>query len=71
MPSHGRLVDTSNIATYRDYLRAVQMRVGELKRQGKSADETAQIVQTELQAKFPGMAQPARIAGAAKAAYAE
>jgi len=71
VPSHGRLVDASNIAKYRDYLRAVQARTGELKRQGTSADETAQIVQTELQAKFPDMAQPVRIAGAAKAAYAE
>jgi glyoxylase-like metal-dependent hydrolase (beta-lactamase superfamily II) len=71
VPSHGRLVDASAIAKYRDYLRAVQRRVSELKRQGKSADETARIVQSELQAQFSDMAQPARIGGAAKAAYAE
>lgn len=71
VPSHGRLVDASGIAKYRDYLRAVQTRVGELKRQGKSADDTAQIVQTELQARFADMAQPSRISGAAKAAYGE
>lgn len=71
VPSHGRLVDASGIARYREYFRAVQTRVGELKRQGKSADEASQIVQTELQAKYPDMAQPGRISGAAKAAYAE
>jgi glyoxylase-like metal-dependent hydrolase (beta-lactamase superfamily II) len=71
VPSHGRLVDAAAIARYREYLSAVQARVGELKRQGKSSDEASQIVQTELQAKYADMAQPARIAGAAKAAYAE
>jgi glyoxylase-like metal-dependent hydrolase (beta-lactamase superfamily II) len=71
VPSHGRLVDAPAIATYREYLRAVQTRAAALKRDGKTADEAAQIVQTELQAKFSGMAQPARIAAAAKAAYAE
>jgi glyoxylase-like metal-dependent hydrolase (beta-lactamase superfamily II) len=71
VPSHGRLVDAAAIARYREYLRAVQTRVGELKRQGTSPDEASRIVQTELQAKYPDMAQPARIAGAAKAAYAE
>lgn len=71
VPSHGRLVDQSAIATYRSYLRAVQSRTRELKQQGKSIDEAAQTVQTELQPRFPGMAQPARIAGAARAAYGE
>jgi glyoxylase-like metal-dependent hydrolase (beta-lactamase superfamily II) len=71
VPSHGRLVDASAIVRYRDYLRTVQTRVAELKRQGTSSDDASRIVQTELQAKYPDMAQPARIAGAAKAAYAE
>jgi glyoxylase-like metal-dependent hydrolase (beta-lactamase superfamily II) len=71
VPSHGRLVDVSAIARYRDYLRAVQSRVRELKQQGRSADETAQTVQRELQARFADMAQPARISGAARAAYGE
>ena len=71
VPSHGRLVDRSAIDRYRDYLRAVASRTRELKQQGKSADEAASIVQTELQERFAGMAQPARIAGAVKAAYGE
>lgn len=71
VPSHGRLVDQAAIAKYREYLQAVQSRTRDLKAQGKTIDEAAQIVQTELQARFSGMAQPARIAGAARAAYSE
>jgi hypothetical protein len=71
VPSHGRLVDAAMIARYREYLHTVQTRVGDLKRQGKTSDEASQVVQAELQAKYPDMAQPARIAGAAKAAYSE
>lgn len=71
VPSHGRFVDRAQIAKYRDYLRAVQSRTRELKQEGKSSDDAAQTIQAELQARFDGMAQPARIAGAVKAAYAE
>jgi len=71
VPSHGKLVDAAAISTYRDYLRAVQARARELKAQGRSADEAAQTIQSELQARFGAMAQPARISGAAKAAYNE
>jgi glyoxylase-like metal-dependent hydrolase (beta-lactamase superfamily II) len=71
VPSHGKLVDKTAIAKYREYLQAVQSRTRELKRQGTSIDEAAQIVQTELQARFSGMTQPARITGAARAAYSE
>ena len=70
VPSHGRLADTSDLARYRDYLHAVQSRTGELKREGKTADEAARVLQPELQARF-GMAQPGRIAGAVKAAFNE
>ena len=71
VPSHGKLVDKTAIGKYREYLQAVQSRTRELRRQGTSIDEAAQIVQTELQARFSGMAQPARIAGAARSAYSE
>ncbi len=71
VPSHGRLVDLAAIATYRAYLTAVQARATDLKRQGKSADEASQMIQAELQTRFAGMAQPARIAAAARAAYQE
>jgi glyoxylase-like metal-dependent hydrolase (beta-lactamase superfamily II) len=71
VPSHGGIGDATLIANDRDYLRLVQTRVGALKAQGKSADETAQTVTTEVQAKFPDWTQPPRIAAAARAAYAE
>jgi len=71
VPSHGKLVDAKMIDRYREYLREVQTRARTLKQEGKSADETAQTIQTELQARYPDMPQPARIAGAARAAYTE
>jgi hypothetical protein len=45
--------------------------VRELKRQGKSADETAQIVSAELRARYPDWSAPTRVADAARSAYAE
>jgi glyoxylase-like metal-dependent hydrolase (beta-lactamase superfamily II) len=71
VPSHGGVGDATLIANDRDYLRMVQTRAGELKAQGKSADETAQTVTAEVQARFPDWAQPPRIGAAARAAYAE
>ena len=71
VPSHGAIGDASLIANDRDYLKTVQTRVGELKAQGKSADEVARTVTTEIQAKFPGWTAPMRIGAAARAAYSE
>jgi len=71
VPSHGGIGDRSLIVKDRDYLKAVQTRAGELKAQGKSADEVAQTVTTEIQAKFPDWTAPMRIGAAARAAYAE
>jgi glyoxylase-like metal-dependent hydrolase (beta-lactamase superfamily II) len=70
VPSHGGISDSTLIGKDRDYLKAVQTRVVELKAQGKSADETAEIVTKEIQAKLDWSA-PARINPAARAAYAE
>src|SRR5262245_40189923 len=71
VPSHGGIGGAALSAKDREYLKMVQTRVGELKAQGKSADETVQAVTTEVQAKFPDWAQPPRIGAAARAAYAE
>jgi glyoxylase-like metal-dependent hydrolase (beta-lactamase superfamily II) len=71
VPSHGAIGDVTLIGMDRDYLKAVQTRVGELKGQGKSADETAQTVTSEIQARFKDWSAPARIGAAARAAYAE
>jgi len=71
VPSHGPAGDASQIGEQRTVMRAIQQRAIELKRQGKSADETVQTVQTELPAKFPGWAAPARVGIIARTAYTE
>jgi glyoxylase-like metal-dependent hydrolase (beta-lactamase superfamily II) len=71
VPSHGRLVDAAQIAVYRDYFRTVQTRARELKRAGRTADDTAATIQAEVGQRFSAMAQPARIGAAAQAAYKE
>jgi glyoxylase-like metal-dependent hydrolase (beta-lactamase superfamily II) len=71
VPSHGPAGDASLIAEQRTVMTAIQFRAIELKRQGKSADETVQIVQVELPAKFPGWAAPARVGIIARTAYTE
>lgn len=71
VPAHRKMGDASMITAYREFFRALQTRSAELKRQGKSADETAQTLQTEMQAKFPDMPAPNRVGAAARVAYAE
>jgi glyoxylase-like metal-dependent hydrolase (beta-lactamase superfamily II) len=71
VPSHGPVGEASLIADQRTMLKAIQTRAIELKRQGRSADEAAAVVQKELQAKFPDWAAPARVAMIAKTAYQE
>jgi glyoxylase-like metal-dependent hydrolase (beta-lactamase superfamily II) len=71
VPSHGAIGDSALIGMDRDYLKAVQARAVELKAQGKSADETAQTVTSEVQGRFPEWSAPARIGAAARAAYGE
>src|SRR3989475_8172165 len=71
VPSPGAIGDASLIAKDREYLMTLQTRVRELKAQGKSADEVAQTVTTEIQAKLPDWTAPMRIGAAARAVYAE
>lgn len=71
VPSHGAIGDGSLIGKDRDYLKAVQTRVRELKAQGKSADDIAQTVTAEIQGKLPDWTAPMRIGAAARAAYSE
>lgn len=63
--------DASIIAAYRDYMTTLRQRVGQLKSQGKSADETAKIMRAECQAKFPDWDQVARVELAATVTYAQ
>ena len=71
VPSHGPVGDASLIAEQRTMMKAIQSRAMELKRQGRSADETATTVQAEFQATYPGWAAPARVGLIARTAYTE
>ncbi len=66
VPSHGPMGDAAMIARYRTYLRTVSTRVAELKKQGKSVEETVATVTMELQGTYP---DAARAAGTIRAAY--
>jgi glyoxylase-like metal-dependent hydrolase (beta-lactamase superfamily II) len=71
VPSHGDMGDASLITQNREYLKGLRTRVAELKKQGKSSEETAQILSGELQAKYPGWTGPNAIVAAARIAYTE
>jgi glyoxylase-like metal-dependent hydrolase (beta-lactamase superfamily II) len=71
VPGHGEVGDASLISKERDYLKAVQSRVVELKAQGKSPEETEQALSAEFRAKYPDWENPGWIADAAKRFYIE
>ena len=71
VPSHGPVGDGSLIPANRSLMRDIQARVRELKAQGKSADESASIVQTEFPAKHPGWPRANGLSAIARSAYAE
>ena len=71
VPSHGPVGEASLIAEQRTMMTAIQSRAIALKREGKPADETAQMVQSEFQAKYPGWAVPVRLGVIARTAYTE
>jgi glyoxylase-like metal-dependent hydrolase (beta-lactamase superfamily II) len=67
VPAHGPMGDTAMITRWKTLLTTVRARATELKKQGKSLDNTVKMIQDELQDKYPrnGMA------GAIRAAYNE
>ena len=71
VPGHGEVGDASLVNQERLYLKGIQSRVAELKAQGKSADESAQLLSVEFQKKYPGWDNPGWIADAARHYYAE
>jgi glyoxylase-like metal-dependent hydrolase (beta-lactamase superfamily II) len=71
VPGHGEVGDASLISKERTYLKAVQSRVVELKAQGKSSEETVQVLSAEFRAKYPDWENPGWIADAAKRFYIE
>lgn len=76
VPAHGRLGDSSLIRRYREYLTAVQARVGDAKRAGRSIEETTAAVADALANEFADLQPPnggagGRINAAIQAAYRE
>jgi glyoxylase-like metal-dependent hydrolase (beta-lactamase superfamily II) len=69
--AHYPITDASVIGDYRDYLRALQARVAELKKEGKSSDDVAVQARAEFAKKYPDWAQPLRIHAAATVIYKE
>jgi len=68
VPSHGAFGDNSIIGGYRAYLTRIGYRAAELKKAGKSQDETVQQVTDEMSAQYP---DKNRLAGAIRAAFNE
>ena len=71
VPAHGRIGDAGLIARDRAFLQAVQTRVGDLKRQGKTVDEAIAAVVGEIAPSYPEWGNPTGAAAAVRAAYAE
>jgi glyoxylase-like metal-dependent hydrolase (beta-lactamase superfamily II) len=71
VPAHGPVGGGSLIASNRALMQAVQARARELKAQRRSADETAELVQKEFQAKHPDWPRANGLAQAARAAWGE
>ena len=69
VPSHGEMGDGSLIEKNRGYLQALQTRAAELKRAGKSVDETADLLTAEFKSKYPDWTGNA--GAAARIAYNE
>lgn len=69
--AHYGMGDASIISAYRDYIKALQTRVAQMKSQGKSSDETAKTLRGEFHAKFPDWDQPLRVDPAVAATYAQ
>jgi len=68
VPSHGPFGDNSIIAGYRTYLTRIRDRAAELRKAGKTQDETIQLITDEMSAQY---SDKNRLAGAIRAAYNE
>jgi hypothetical protein len=71
VPAHGDLGPGTILGPLQAVVQGIQTRARELKAQGRSADETASLVQMEVQGQQPTWARPNGIAALARSAYAE
>jgi glyoxylase-like metal-dependent hydrolase (beta-lactamase superfamily II) len=68
VPSHGPFGGVELIQGYRVYLTRIRARTAELKKAGKSLDETIQIISGEMLAQYPDQL---RLTSAIRAGYGE
>jgi glyoxylase-like metal-dependent hydrolase (beta-lactamase superfamily II) len=71
VPSHGKLGDATLVARDREFIQAVQARVGALKREGKSIDDAVAAVIAEIAPQYPEFGNASNAGAMARAAYAE
>ena len=71
VPSHGAIGDGSLIAANRALMTEIDARVRQLKSQGRSIDETAAAIQTEMQAKHQGWPRANGLPAIARSAFSE
>jgi hypothetical protein len=71
VPAHGEIGPGSILGTIQTIVQNIRARALELKKQGKSADETATAVQMEFAAQQPTWPRANGIAALARSAYAE
>jgi glyoxylase-like metal-dependent hydrolase (beta-lactamase superfamily II) len=67
VPSHGPIGDASMIVRWKTLMTTVQARATELKKHGRTLDDTVRTIQDELQDRYPRNG----LAGVARAAYNE
>jgi glyoxylase-like metal-dependent hydrolase (beta-lactamase superfamily II) len=69
VPSHGEMGDGSLIEMNRTYLKALQTRIAELKKEGKTVDQATETVTAEFKSRYPDWTGNA--GAAARIAYNE
>ncbi len=71
VPSHGAMGDGSLLEQQRGYLATVRARVGELKAEGRSADDAAAVLTEELRTAYSHWTGDRWIEPAVRAAFRE
>jgi glyoxylase-like metal-dependent hydrolase (beta-lactamase superfamily II) len=71
VPGHGAAGDVALIETESAFLKEMQSRTGELKKQGKSAEEAAKLLTDEFKAKYSTWDNPGFLPNGVKRFYAE
>ena len=67
VPSHGPIGDLAMVKTYRTFLTTVRSRAAELKKQGRTLEETEKLLAAELATAYPNGG--GRLTGSIRAAY--